>query len=136
MRDCWLSWVPLSWSLNGAHGQATEFGTEMGFFSQNCEGCGHPMLSWYVVNEINTWMMHGVAIEPDGSILKGHYDGYGRLDEHEYAIGDTNTIWHEACWQVAGCPTDYRGASKHAQDQGFFYNDPEHDMAEPEISAQ
>ena len=63
-------------------------------------------------------------------MLKGEYDGYGRLNEHEYAVGDANTVWHLACWLLAGKPTDYRGASNHAPDQGFFFTT-EHDMEEP-----
>ncbi len=33
----------------------------MGFFSFNCEECGHPMLSHYVSTEANDWMTHVVA---------------------------------------------------------------------------
>lgn len=107
----------------------------MGFFSQDCEGCGHPALSIYAVSGINDWMQQVVAISPSGSILKGIYDGYGRLqdggNEYECAVGWDNTIWHAACWKQAGSPTEYRGQSKHSDDQGFFFDDGEHDMEEP-----
>lgn len=108
----------------------------MGFFSANCEGCEHPLLSTYVTNEVNVWMNRGVAITRGGSILKGSYDGYGRLEEHsngavlEGAVNDT-TVWHEACWLRAGAPQEYRGASAPADDQGFFFEDGAHDLEEP-----
>ncbi|ORB77100.1 hypothetical protein [Mycobacterium timonense] len=103
----------------------------MGFFSADCIGCGHPLLSIQATNKVNAWMNWGVAITPDGSILKGRYDGYGRLDCYEYAVGVDNTVWHEACWRVAGSPMDYRGESAHSSDQGWFFADGAHDMREP-----
>ena len=47
----------------------------MGFFSQLCTGCGHPLLSDRATNSINGWMRHGVAITPVGDIHTGEYDG-------------------------------------------------------------
>lgn len=102
----------------------------MGFFSQLCEGCKHPLLSIYSVNEINYWMLNAVAVNPNGSVLVGEYDGYGRINGWDAAVGNGNTVWHEACWKKAGCPTDYRGESEDAPDQGYFFND-EHDMVRP-----
>lgn len=49
----------------------------MGFFSWECKGCGHPMLSEHATNHINGWMEQVVEIRKDGSELVGHYDGYG-----------------------------------------------------------
>lgn len=46
----------------------------------------------------------------------------------EDAVGWDSTVWHKASWIVAGSPTEYRGASKHAPDQGYFLNDSEHHM--------
>ena len=103
----------------------------MGFFSQKCQGCAHPILSIWASNDVNDWMQQAVAITPNGSVLKGTYDGYGRLDEFEYAVGERNTVWHQACWAVAGSPGDYQGESPYAEDQGFFFEDPDHDLAEP-----
>ena len=102
----------------------------MGFFSANCEGCGHPLLSIQATEEINRWMNRGVAITRGGSILKGCYDGYGRLDEFDDVVGDT-TVWHQACWHTAGSPLEFRGASAPAADQGWFFEDGAHDLAEP-----
>lgn len=107
----------------------------MGFFSQNCEGCGHPLLSVHAVNQINQWMVNVVAISPSGSIVRGEYDGYGRVIDgnitHDCAVGYDSTTWHEACWLMAGRPSEYTGQSDWASDQGFFFTD-EHDMAEPQ----
>ena len=103
----------------------------MGFFSQKCEGCEHPILSIYAVNEINDWMMFAVVINSQGEIIcTGEHDGYGRIEGYEDAIGWDNTVWHKACWKVAGKPMDYRGESAYAEDQGYFF-DNEHDMPEP-----
>lgn len=105
----------------------------MGFFSQNCHGCGHPALCRQATNEVNAWMVHVVAIQPNGSILIGDYDGYGMVGNWDGAIGFTDaSVWHQACWREAGKPTEYayKGASPWAEDQGWFF-DSEHDMAEP-----
>lgn len=105
-------------------------GSVVGFFSAKCEGCGHPLLSVAATVQINRWMNSGVAVTRGGSILRGSYDGYGRLDTFDDAVGDT-TVWHEACWQVAGAPVDFRGASASADDQGWFFEEGAHDLAEP-----
>ena len=102
----------------------------MGFFSQLCEGCQHPLLSIYASNHVNDWMRQAVVITPSGSLIKGEYDGYGRVDGHDAIVGYDSTCWHFACWRAAGSPTEYRGASADAPDQGFFF-DTEHDIPEP-----
>lgn len=108
----------------------------MGFFSADCEGCGHPLLSDHATNEINAWMTDGVAILPNGSVIIGAYDGYGRLDGIEDAqIGYGATVWHEPCWRVAGEPRIYLGESRSSEDQGWFFDDPTHDMPEPTKAA-
>jgi len=104
----------------------------MGFFSAKCMDCQHPLLSIYATNPVNDWMQHAVVITPNGSILKGVYDGYGRVDDFDYAVGgEPNTVWHLACWKVAGSPTDYRGEAAYAEDQGYFFDDGTHNMEEP-----
>jgi hypothetical protein len=127
----------------------------MGFFSSLCPGCGHPLLSLGACNHINYWMNSGVAVTPTGVALFGSYDGYGRFaaedkddlladgnpadqiqedwDGSPYvqAINDDNTVWHLACWRVAGEPKDNRGRSERADDQGWFFDDPDHDLPEP-----
>lgn len=103
----------------------------MGLFSAECEGCGHPLLCPRATTAINSWMQWGVAVTEGGSVLQCVYDGYGSLGEYEGAVGFENTAWHQACWVKAGCPTDYRGPSKGAADQGWFFEDGAHDMREP-----
>lgn len=107
----------------------------MGFFSSNCEGCGHPLLCISAINGINSWMNEGVAITEDSQVIQGFYNGYGTLvdasRDNDYAVGGTNTVWHRACWVQAGSPTDYRGASASSPDQGWFFEEGAHDMAEP-----
>lgn len=102
----------------------------MGFSSSNCEGCEHPLLSERATNEINAWMTQSVAITENGSIIKGSYDGFGNIGNTEEAVYG-NTVWHEACWLAAGLPTDFRGESEASYDQGWYFEDPVHDMAAP-----
>ena len=114
----------------------------MGFFSVNCKCCGHPLLSHYVTNATNRWMEDAVIVRQDGSITKGEYDGYGRVGGVERAIFDAPNgdgwedydyadAYHLSCWKKAGEPTEYTGGSENAEDQGFFFNDPDHNMADP-----
>jgi len=108
----------------------------MGFFSWDCKCCGHPALSPMAVNDINKWMNEVVVLSPEGSRLIGSYDGYGRVDEAELFdfFDDFNVeapeLWHKACWIKAGKP-EYSGPSVRSEDQGWFFNDPVHDMKEP-----
>lgn len=117
----------------------------MGFFSADCKGCGHPLLSLIASNEVNIWMNLGVIITVDGEIFVGSYDGYGQLwcdDEEQIPEGEWSvmgigspsgpTVWHEACWKVAGYPTDYQGPSEAAADQGWFFERGAHDLPEPQ----
>lgn len=102
----------------------------MGFFSYNCEECGHAVLSPYSTSQRNAWMAQAVAISENGTTIIGEYDGYGRIDGMEYAICDA-TVYHQACWEQAGKPHEFKGESPSAEDQGFFFNGPEHDLPDP-----
>jgi len=105
----------------------------MGFFSWNCKCCGHPMLSPYAITETNGWMNNVVVLEADGSILRGEYDGYGRVGEHEINIDSEKEpeCYHRSCWEKAGKPTEYTGASEYSADQGYFFDEGAHDMEDP-----
>jgi hypothetical protein len=63
----------------------------------------------------------GVAILPNGTLLKGKYDGYGKLDGRD--LGDEPEVYHEHCWEAAGKPVNYMEASSPADDQGYFVED-------------
>ena len=110
----------------------------MGFFSWNCRGCGHPLLSQWATNRVNDWMREAVVVESEGRVIEGTYDGYGRLDgqeiNHQYSRTDTEYkepgCWHRACWVKAGKPTDY-APSESSSDQGYFFEAGAHDMEEP-----
>jgi hypothetical protein len=99
--------------------------------SNNCLGCGHPLLCVEATNQINAWMNRGVVFTPHGSILKGRYDGYGGLDFFGVVVDGINTVWHEACWQAAGHPSGYQGPAQFSADQGWFFAEGAHDMAYP-----
>lgn len=102
----------------------------MGFFSQCCKGCGRELLAFHAVREGGIrWMSRGVAVTPDNEVLKGFYDGYGALEHdeipdtaHDDAVGADNEIWHEACWELAGCPAEYNGPTPDADGQGFWHS--------------
>jgi len=102
----------------------------MGFFSWDCKVCGHPLLCQDATEDKNEWMTQGVALIADGSILKGEYDGYGRLDE--YDIGSNPEAYHEACYKLAGKPTEFEAPSRSSRDQGWFFEDNVHNMPEPQ----
>jgi hypothetical protein len=95
----------------------------MGFFSWECEVCKHSIRAPYCVNKDSKWMNDAVFIMKNGSIKKGHYDGYGNIsngyDDDEYYY-NAPTAYHRLCWQKVGSPVEHKGESKPAQDQGFF----------------
>ena len=100
----------------------------MGFFSWNCKCCGHPALCPQATNDVNQWMSNVVAVTKNGSVIKGEYDGYGRIDGHD--LEEPVDIYHQTCWKWAGKPRTFTGGSESARDQGWFF-DKEHDMPEP-----
>lgn len=105
----------------------------MGFHSRLCEGCKHPLLYPGATEGRNTWMSDCVAITSTGNLINGEYDGYGGIGGVEFFDGglDDATVYHRACWEQGGKPMDYTGDSDHAEDQGFFFNGPEHDLPDP-----
>jgi|ETNvirnome_2_300_1030623.scaffolds.fasta_scaffold04357_9 hypothetical protein len=121
----------------------------MGFFSWDCRGCEHPMLSEWSINKINYWMQSVVAIESKGAVREGFYDGYGgvvpynkfhtRMGVPEDRINNSilddgyqdPECWHRACWEIAGKPTEYTEPSTYSGDQGFFFDPGDHDMEKP-----
>lgn len=103
----------------------------MGFFSQDCESCGHPLICDAAAEDRNAWMSRGVAISRHNEIASGEYDGYGNLGGSEYAVGEDATVYHRACWDAEGHPLDYRGPSRHSADQGWFFDDGDHNWATP-----
>jgi len=102
----------------------------MGFFSWNCNGCGHPMLSNYATNEVNAWMNNVVLIRPGRDPIHGSYDGYGRVGCYEIDFDDGCCCYHEACWAEAGEPTKWV-ESDYSDDQGFFFDESDHNMKCP-----
>jgi len=99
----------------------------MGFFSWNCKHCNHSIKSDYGLPEEYHYMREAVLLLPSGSIIIGHYDGYGRITdeagcETEIDFCGRPELWHRKCWEQAGKPS-YTGESDHANDQGFFYEE-------------
>lgn len=101
----------------------------MGFFSKDCHGCGHPALSEHATDYLNAWMNDVVAVLPTGDMVQGTYDGYGHVGGRP-VIADPVTVWHEACWELAGKPTDYKGDSTWSADQGWWFGS-QHDVPDP-----
>ena len=103
----------------------------MGFHSYCCHGCGHPLLH-NNFNPTNAWMTQGVAVTVAGSVIRGGYDGYGRLGGLSILDqGDKPDVYHQACWEMLGKPTDYKGGSASARDQGYFFGPKAHNMPRP-----
>ena len=107
----------------------------MGLFSWNCRGCAHPALNDRATDkEINAWMSDVVVMFEDGSRAFGSYDGYGRAGIWDQSDGqDEPCLWHQACWEIAGKP-DYDRPSDGAADQGWFFDDGDHDMLDPRLT--
>ena len=109
----------------------------MGFFSEDCRRCGHPALSALFTNGVNAWMNEVVAIWPNDDLTVGIYDGYGRVNDIEYVIGaeveygQGNTIYHRACWEMAGKPMRYGGSCRRSADQGWLFDAGAHDLPDP-----
>ncbi len=100
----------------------------MGFFSWNCKRCQMAIMNPYQVNEETSWLNDAVAITKDGSILKGSYDGYGRINDRDICMYDFDfEMYHNACWELEGKPTEFTSPSKRANNQGHFIGeeDPE-----------
>jgi hypothetical protein len=103
----------------------------MGMFSWECRGCGKSILNELGVNKTNGWMADAVALLPDGNVLMGTYDGYGRVagtEIHDYGEPE---IYHRACWERSGKPMEFSKASEGADDQGWFYDDADYDIPDP-----
>jgi hypothetical protein len=105
----------------------------MGVFSWDCKYCGHPMLMLEATNVKNRWMNRVVVLTKRGSMYRGLYDGYGRVDGAEIDSTDEPECYHENCWDIAGRPTKYSEPSKSSADQGFFFGNGAHDIDPPSI---
>jgi len=105
----------------------------MGMFSWDCRYCGGPLLSVGLYNDTNGWMSRGVVLTPDGHLLMGEYDGYGRigLGVEIYGGGEPE-CYHQRCWERVGMPQTFTGASKNAESQGFIFEPGEFDYKTPD----
>lgn len=113
----------------------------MGVFSWNCRKCGESIVNNMVINRTNAWMSDAVLVSKDGQTLKGNYDGYGRIDgtrvmgDDGPAIGNSPaSMYHEACWELAGEPK-FDKQSEWADDQGHFFNDADRMQPDPRKKA-
>ena len=104
----------------------------MGFFSRLCDVCGRSIKAPYDIPKELEWQNKIVAILPDGTMIGGDYDGYGRIDTPDIvnskpfelpSYEEPHADWyHDRCHEAAGNPGKYTGGSEDAQDQGFFYD--------------
>jgi len=109
----------------------------MGYSSYDCKHCNHPVLCAQAADEgINDWMTQAVVLGANGTRALFEFDGYsGSVDHVSLPYGET--VWvHEACWEVAGMPEfeTYDGPSSSAKDQGWWFDDGDHDMIDPRIT--
>ena len=96
----------------------------MGFFSWNCRGCNESIKAPYDLPEAIEWQNDIVALRVGSGLLRGRYDGYGRVQTDAGLVAlphEGAECWHFRCWEGAGSPKSYTAASPDAEDQGFFY---------------
>jgi len=92
----------------------------MGFSSYKCKSCGITVLTSYSDNYLR--MSNVVAIMQDGTVHRGTYDGYGRVDGIEirevYEIRPQ--VYHACCYNESEL---YTGGSEDCEHQGFFIDE-------------
>jgi hypothetical protein len=84
-------------------------------------------------------MSRAVVLLQDGTHFVGEYDGYGSVGGFDDEDGDGlagEVCLHEACWEKAGKPAccRYESGSTSAADQGWFFDDGDHDLIDPRIT--
>lgn len=67
----------------------------MGFFSQQCHGCHLSILAPYGLRHGMHWMNEAIAIQKDGTLHSGGYDGYGRILIADSLDQRTEADWDE-----------------------------------------
>jgi hypothetical protein len=117
----------------------------MGFFSWACKGCNHSILNPFSINAKNAWMAKVTMLTKNGTVVHGDYDGYGRIEN--YSDPDSRSVfeidwdkgepelWHTECWKHVGKP-EYSGPSDSARDQGYFFDDADHDFSSPLVTGE
>ena len=105
----------------------------MGLFSWQCRGCEKSLLSIHATTKKNSWMVNAVALAPDGeSMIIGEYDGYGHINGADLTYGtfQGSDLWHHDCW-IKGGKAKYQSEAEYADDQGYFFDECDYDMASP-----
>jgi hypothetical protein len=100
-------------------------------FSWDCDHCGHPLICHFNIQDKNAWMHDAVALKPNGEMLMGAYDGYGRIADADIHLAGEPQVFHKICWEKAGKPTKFEKASRNSADQGHFYGEEEHNSPPP-----
>ena len=103
----------------------------MGMFSWDCDHCGHPLIAPFNIQKHNSWMADAVALLPNGALMKGDYDGYGRINGTNIHDDGEPQVFHIKCWEAVGKPDKFKSSSRSAADQGHFYGEEEHDSPPP-----
>lgn len=102
----------------------------MGFFSWKCAKTQKPIMAECAVKG-SPWLFASrvTVLFEDGSVLKGVYDGYGRVENSRAAFELTDI--DQSQWRMViseyydSEPFHTFSLNKHDQGQGFFYNDEE-----------
>lgn len=106
----------------------------MGFFSNTCPHCNDSIKAPYGLTEEAAWQNAMTVILADGTKHEGLYNGYGRCETGSDVVDLQETLsdaawdvpdyawFHTACYKAAGSPSVVVEPSKHATDQGYFYN--------------
>lgn len=91
----------------------------MGFFSWCCAKCGQPVLSCQAVDSDSRHLSEAVVLTKR-RVIKGTYDGYGRVNDYEIPCGEDPVMIHNCCYEgeifgdLPESPSD--------EGQGFFHS--------------
>lgn len=95
----------------------------MGVFSWECLCCGQSIRHKGATNKTSKWMAQAVVMFPNGNVISGEYNGYGRIGIVDVTPSDGEmAVYHDDCYQLAGKPK-YKEPSESARDQGHFVGD-------------
>jgi hypothetical protein len=87
-------------------------------FSWKCKHCDKSIRSSQQHHQ--NWMGKAVVVTSGGSVVKGEYDGYGRVGAMDVQdlYNEQFAMYHQACYDFCGKP-EYEAPSTSAGDQGW-----------------
>lgn len=102
----------------------------MGFFSKKCAVSKIPVMSSYVGAPV---LSDVVALTPNGSVVRGTYDGYGRINGEDIDFESVKLVLAPF---YTGQTYGELGKSPWDDGQGYFYGDDEVDGYRARVQKQ